>query len=85
MNDQKEKYMRRCLDLAKLGEGRTAPNPMVGSVIVHEGKIIGEGFHQQYRASIAKGMLNCVDEKMLSEGKAIVDYCNENIKKILGF
>ena len=38
----------------------------------------------EYRASIAKGMLNCVDEKMLSEGKAIVDYCNENIKKILG-
>lgn len=48
MNDQKEKYIRRCLELAKLGEGRTAPNPMVGSVIVHEGKIIGEGFHQQY-------------------------------------
>jgi len=38
--------MHRCLELAKLGEGRTAPNPMVGCTIVHEGNIIGEGFHQ---------------------------------------
>ena len=46
--EQKEKYMRRCLELAKLGEGRTAPNPMVGCTIVFENKIIGEGFHQLY-------------------------------------
>jgi len=39
------KFMRRCLDLALKAEGLTYPNPMVGSVIVHEGKIIGEGFH----------------------------------------
>jgi len=39
------KYMRRCLDLASKAEGFTYPNPMVGSVIVHKGKIIGEGFH----------------------------------------
>lgn len=41
-----EKYMRRCLQLARLGEGRTAPNPMVGCVVVHNGKVIGEGFHR---------------------------------------
>ncbi len=41
-----EKYMQRCLDLAKLGLGNTAPNPMVGSVIVYENKIIGEGYHK---------------------------------------
>ncbi|HUM89240.1 MAG TPA: riboflavin biosynthesis protein RibD, partial [Prolixibacteraceae bacterium] len=41
------KYMSRCLELARLAEGHTAPNPMVGSVIVHNGKIIGEGFHQK--------------------------------------
>lgn len=41
-----EKYMNRCLELAQLGAGNVAPNPMVGSVIVHEGKIIGEGYHQ---------------------------------------
>jgi diaminohydroxyphosphoribosylaminopyrimidine deaminase / 5-amino-6-(5-phosphoribosylamino)uracil reductase len=39
------KYMRRCLELAAKGEGLTWPNPMVGSVIVHDGMIIGEGYH----------------------------------------
>jgi diaminohydroxyphosphoribosylaminopyrimidine deaminase/5-amino-6-(5-phosphoribosylamino)uracil reductase len=43
-----EKFMERCLDLARLGAGNVAPNPMVGCVIVHEGKIIGEGFHRKY-------------------------------------
>ena len=43
-----EKYMRRCLQLARHGEFTTAPNPMVGAVIVHEGRIIGEGWHRRY-------------------------------------
>jgi len=43
-----EKYMCRCLQLAKNGMGNTAPNPMVGAVIVHNNLIIGEGFHIQY-------------------------------------
>jgi|ERR1017187_3862408 diaminohydroxyphosphoribosylaminopyrimidine deaminase/5-amino-6-(5-phosphoribosylamino)uracil reductase len=43
-----EYFMQRCLDLAYNGLGRVAPNPMVGAVLVHDGKIIGEGFHQQY-------------------------------------
>jgi diaminohydroxyphosphoribosylaminopyrimidine deaminase / 5-amino-6-(5-phosphoribosylamino)uracil reductase len=38
-------YMQRCLELAKRAIGRTAPNPMVGCVIVKNGHIIGEGFH----------------------------------------
>ena len=42
-----EIYMKRCLQLAKNGLGTTYPNPLVGSVIVHEGKIIGEGWHQK--------------------------------------
>lgn len=41
-------FMQRCLDLALLGIGDVAPNPMVGCVIVHEGLIIGEGYHQKY-------------------------------------
>ncbi|AVR43886.1 bifunctional diaminohydroxyphosphoribosylaminopyrimidine deaminase/5-amino-6-(5-phosphoribosylamino)uracil reductase RibD [Christiangramia fulva] len=40
-----EKYMNRCIELAKNGLGTTYPNPLVGSVIVYDGKIIGEGWH----------------------------------------
>ena len=43
-----EKYMKRCLQLARHGAFTTAPNPMVGAVIVHEGRIIGEGWHRRY-------------------------------------
>lgn len=43
-----EQYMNRCIQLARLGEGYVAPNPMVGAVIVHDGKIIGEGYHQRF-------------------------------------
>ncbi|MEO0394866.1 MAG: bifunctional diaminohydroxyphosphoribosylaminopyrimidine deaminase/5-amino-6-(5-phosphoribosylamino)uracil reductase RibD [Cyanobacteria bacterium P01_A01_bin.137] len=39
--------MRRCLELATKGAGQTAPNPMVGSVIVKDGQIVSEGFHPQ--------------------------------------
>jgi diaminohydroxyphosphoribosylaminopyrimidine deaminase/5-amino-6-(5-phosphoribosylamino)uracil reductase len=41
-------YMARCLQLAAFGAGYTAPNPMVGAVLVHRGRIIGEGYHQEY-------------------------------------
>jgi diaminohydroxyphosphoribosylaminopyrimidine deaminase/5-amino-6-(5-phosphoribosylamino)uracil reductase len=43
-----EIYMRRCLELAELGIGSVSPNPMVGAVIVHNSRIIGEGCHQHY-------------------------------------
>lgn len=42
------KYMHRALELARLGFGEVSPNPMVGCVIVHNDKIIGEGYHQKY-------------------------------------
>ncbi|MBD5355634.1 MAG: bifunctional diaminohydroxyphosphoribosylaminopyrimidine deaminase/5-amino-6-(5-phosphoribosylamino)uracil reductase RibD [Bacteroides sp.] len=47
-NHINDKYMRRALQLARGGEGRVAPNPMVGAVVVADGKIIGEGFHATY-------------------------------------
>lgn len=47
MTDFDSKIMGRCLELAKKGQGKTSPNPLVGAVIVKEGKIIGEGFHPQ--------------------------------------
>lgn len=40
--------MRRCLQLARLGEGMTAPNPMVGAVLVQQGRILAEGWHRAY-------------------------------------
>lgn len=44
-----EIFIKRCLDLARLGEGQVAPNPMVGAVLATpEGKIIGEGWHKKY-------------------------------------
>ncbi|MDR2086854.1 MAG: bifunctional diaminohydroxyphosphoribosylaminopyrimidine deaminase/5-amino-6-(5-phosphoribosylamino)uracil reductase RibD [Dysgonamonadaceae bacterium] len=43
-----ERYMRRCLQLAEYGRGWVAPNPMVGAVIVYQGKIAGEAFHRKY-------------------------------------
>jgi diaminohydroxyphosphoribosylaminopyrimidine deaminase / 5-amino-6-(5-phosphoribosylamino)uracil reductase len=43
-----EHYMQRCIRLARMGSGCVAPNPMVGAVLVHGGKIIGEGFHKAY-------------------------------------
>ena len=41
-------FMRRCLQLASLGRGYVSPNPMVGAVVVHRGRIIGEGYHRCY-------------------------------------
>lgn len=42
-----ERYMARCIELARHGEMGAPPNPMVGAVIVHEGRIIGEGWHRR--------------------------------------
>ncbi|MDO3380022.1 bifunctional diaminohydroxyphosphoribosylaminopyrimidine deaminase/5-amino-6-(5-phosphoribosylamino)uracil reductase RibD [Geoalkalibacter halelectricus] len=44
---QAEHYMQRALDLAAQGEGRTRPNPPVGALVVLQGRVIGEGFHQR--------------------------------------
>lgn len=47
-------FMQRALELAALGAGKVAPNPLVGCVVVHQGQIIGEGYHQQYGGSHAE-------------------------------
>lgn len=53
-----EIFMQRCFDLARLGAGSVSPNPMVGAVLVHEDRIIGEGWHQQYGKAHAE--VNCL-------------------------
>ncbi len=54
-----EIYMHRCLELAQLAAGNTAPNPMVGSVLVYKDQIIGEGYHQVYGQAHAE--VNCIN------------------------
>ncbi|MDB5247267.1 MAG: diaminohydroxyphosphoribosylaminopyrimidine deaminase [Segetibacter sp.] len=71
---QHEIYMQRCLKLAKLGGGYAAPNPMVGSVLVFENRIIGEGYHQVYGQAHAE--VNCInsvnDEDKHLIGKSVI-------------
>ena len=59
-------FMKRCLDLAQKGLGNTLSNPMVGSVVVHNGKIIGEGYHRKFGESHAEvNAINSVKVKAL--------------------
>jgi diaminohydroxyphosphoribosylaminopyrimidine deaminase/5-amino-6-(5-phosphoribosylamino)uracil reductase len=60
------KYIQRCLELAVKAEGLTYPNPMVGAVVVHKGKIIGEGFHTEAGGPHAEVIaINSVSDKSL--------------------
>ena len=67
-----EIYMKRCIDLAKNALGYTYPNPLVGSVIVHNGLIIGEGFHQKSGENHAEiNAINSVENKDLLKESTI--------------
>lgn len=57
-----EIYMQRCLQLAKLAAGCVAPNPIVGAVLVCNGKIIGEGYHKEYGGPHAE--VHCINEAL---------------------
>lgn len=64
--------MRRCLELAKKAEGQVSPNPMVGCVIVHNEKIIGEGYHQKYKSAHAEvNAINNVKNKNLLKDSSL--------------
>jgi len=69
-----EKYIKRCIELAQNGLGTTYPNPMVGSVIVHDNKIIGEGWH--IKAGEAHAEVNAInsvkDESLLKDSTIYV-------------
>lgn len=67
-----EIFMQRCIELAKKAEGQTYPNPLVGSVIVHNGKIIGEGYHQKAGQNHAEiNAINSVENKDLLKESTI--------------
>ncbi|TXE07656.1 bifunctional diaminohydroxyphosphoribosylaminopyrimidine deaminase/5-amino-6-(5-phosphoribosylamino)uracil reductase RibD [Gelidibacter salicanalis] len=69
-----EKYIKRCIDIGKNGLGTTAPNPMVGCVIVHANKIIGEGFTSPFGGAHAEvNAINSVkDQSLLSKSTLYV-------------
>lgn len=71
---EEEKYMRRCIQLAQNGLCNAAPNPMVGAVIVCDGKIIGEGYH--VRCGEAHAEVNAIrsvkDESLLKRATIYV-------------
>lgn len=59
VNHSHETYMRRALELASMGSGKVSPNPLVGCVIVHDGNIVGEGWHKEYGGPHAE--VNAID------------------------
>ncbi len=72
---QAQDYMNRCIELARLGQGSVSPNPMVGCVIVHNEKIIGEGWHQQFGGAHAEvnAIQNIADKELLSQSTVYVN------------
>ncbi len=66
-----EPFLRRCFQLARLGAGSVSPNPMVGAVLVHEGRIIGEGWHQCYGEVHAE--VNCINS-VSPESQALIPH-----------
>ena len=73
----KEFYMRRALELAKQGMGYTSPNPMVGCVIVKDGKIVAEGYHErcgEYHAE-RNALLRCKEDVTGAEAYVTLEPC----------
>ena len=67
--------MKRCLQLANKGIGNVSPNPLVGSVIVHNNKIIGEGYHKRYGESHAEvnAIASVKNKELLTESTIYVN------------
>ncbi len=64
-----ETYIHRCFELAKLGAGYVAPNPMVGAVLVYNDRIIGEGYHEQFGHAHAE--VTCINS-VSEENKTLI-------------
>lgn len=65
-------FMQRALQLAALGRGHVSPNPLVGSVVVHDGKIIGEGWHKHYGHAHAEvNAINSVEDTSLISSSTV--------------
>src|ERR1700749_3720924 len=67
-----ELFMQRALDLAQLSRGSVSPNPLVGCVIVHNHKIIGEGRHEKYGEAHAEvNAVNSVNDQSLLKDSTV--------------
>ena len=74
-NHSHELYMKRALELASLASGDVSPNPLVGCVIVHDGRIVGEGWHQRYGEAHAEvhAIAAVTDKNILNESTLYVN------------
>ena len=77
-----EQFMQRALDLARMGSGYTSPNPMVGAVVVKDGRVVGEGYHQACGQAHAEvNALNQAGEKAVGADLYVtLEPCNHTGK-----
>lgn len=77
MESEKERYMKRALELAGLATGHTSPNPLVGCVVVKGGRIISEGYHERYGGYHAErnALLNCREDTKGAELYVTLEPC----------
>jgi diaminohydroxyphosphoribosylaminopyrimidine deaminase/5-amino-6-(5-phosphoribosylamino)uracil reductase len=84
MKNPEELFMRRCLEIAANGMGLVAPNPMVGAVIVHDGRVIGEGYHTGFGKPHAEveAVKQVTDKNLLKDSTLYVNLepCNHTGK-----
>lgn len=76
--NEKEEYMKLALEFAKKAKGRTHPNPMVGAVVVKNGEIIGQGYHEYYGGLHAErnALQNCTKDPEGSEMYVTLEPCH---------
>src|SRR5688500_868838 len=83
MHASDEHWMRRAIRLAMNGRGRVEPNPMVGCVIVKDGRVIGEGYHQQFGGPHAEpnALANCTESPQGATAYVALEPCCHTDKK----
>lgn len=69
---EEEKYMQQVFDLARKGEGKVSPNPLVGCIIVRDSEVIGQGWHNEYgKAHAERNAVDSVTDKNLLIGSTV--------------
>src|SRR4051795_9469346 len=78
-----EQMMRRAIQLAMTARGQVEPNPLVGAVLVKDGRVIGEGFHSQYGGPHAErnALVNCTESPEAATAYTTLEPCCHTKKK----